>query len=80
MKLKYWNYRIVKENDSYSIREVYYNSNDKPTSWTKDADFLWTENVEDLNSILEMMIKGTKKPILEVKTKGKDKEYLEEIK
>jgi len=76
-KIKYWNYRIVKDTDSFSIREVYYNMKDKPISWTRDADFLWTDEPTQIKQILTDMLACTEKPILEIKHDG-DKEWLEE--
>ena len=61
-----WNYRVVKENDCYSIREVYYEKG-KPTSWTKDGIPVYGEDYKDLVYDFFLMEKAFRKPVLVVK-------------
>lgn len=51
--------------DEYSIREVYYDKNGKPTSWTSQPQYLCSETVEGLMDDMLLLKQAFKRPILE---------------
>lgn len=60
----YWNYRVIKRRDGYhEIREVYYDSNDKPTSWI-DATPVTGDDMEEIKADLASRLKATTRPVL----------------
>lgn len=61
-----WNYRIIKEGDDYSVREVFY-SKGKAHSCTAEACPLYGIDMEDLVYNLWQQQKAFNKPILELK-------------
>lgn len=61
-----WNYRIIRDKDYYSIREVYYEKG-KPTSWTKDGVTVHGEDYKDLVYGFFLMEKAFRKPVLVIK-------------
>lgn len=63
-----WNYRIVKSTlegeDTYSMREVYYNEEGGVEFITMDPVTICGDDVEDIKSVLDMMAEGLSKPVL----------------
>lgn len=81
-----WNYRLCKimtetprslgggEVATYCIREVYYDKNDKPTSWTESLDLEGWESEKDVRVNLAMMLHDSLRlPVLDLTKKGKKK-------
>jgi hypothetical protein len=63
----HWNYRIVKENGDYEVREVYYTKDDEITSWTTSSkSTLSWDNYKELHGTYKLIGSAFKKPILEV--------------
>jgi hypothetical protein len=64
----HWNYRIVKENGNYEVREVYYTKDNEATSWTVSATIIlsWDNNYEELHGTYKLIGSAFEKPILEV--------------
>lgn len=75
-----WNYRIVKEMNKFptktthgedvyyithSIKEVYYDDDNKPYSWS-DTDLICGETIEDCKNMLELHKEAFDKPVLEI--------------
>jgi len=68
-----WNHRVIRHKDDkgnvwYQIHEVYYDEKDgkyHPTSVTVDSIAPYGEDVEELRSTLEMMIKCLGDPVLD---------------
>lgn len=54
-----WNYRIMKNEHGYSLREVFY-ENKKPVGWS-DSTSRYYENVEDLINDYELQAKDAQK-------------------
>lgn len=64
-----WNYRIIKENNCYSVCEVFYDENGTPHSWSEPITIVGKDK-EDVLEQLEMIIKdinNINNDILEVK-------------
>lgn len=66
-----WNYRVIKEGNTYSIRSVYYDKK-KPHSWQAEYEELVAESVEELIEYLDLYTQALERPVLEVE-KGIDK-------
>lgn len=60
-----WNYRIIKEDDSYSVCEVYYSRN-KPHSWSEPITIAG-ESTDEILEQLEMIVKDINSKVLVVK-------------
>ena len=68
-----WNYRVVchrhqvegKEEVSYSIHEVYYDSNGTATAYSENPISLWSNVYDDLRWDLTELQKALEKPTLE---------------
>jgi hypothetical protein len=60
-----WNYRIIKEDDYYSVCEVFYKGK-KPVGWSKPMT-IGGENTDEILEQLEMIAKDINSPALEVK-------------
>lgn len=65
-----WNYRIIKDKDTYGLYEVIYNDN-KEISFHSEKPEMVGESPKDLLDTLELMISDVNKHI------SKDKEILE---
>jgi hypothetical protein len=75
-----WNYRVVKENGLYGVREVHYLGEDRH-GWTEGGNELqnW-ESYEDLKGTYDLIKGAFEKPVMVV-IKGEDgRERLEEEK
>lgn len=66
-----WNYRVIKfsnrESDGehwYEIREVYY-TDEKPTSYTAEAEGVGSDDIDGLKWELERMREALGKPVLD---------------
>lgn len=59
-----WNYRIFKEDDVYTIREVHYNSKGQHEMYSTRAVYALGETVAELEADLELMRKAFDKPYL----------------
>lgn len=69
-----WNYRVVFEN-TYSVREVFYDTTDQPTGWSADPMVLRGDTCEELREDLETMMRAFALPTLVVRSDA-GKEYL----
>lgn len=58
-----WNHRIVKHQDVFGVKEVYY-ENGTIISWSADFIPVVSESFKDLQESLEMMKRACSKPIL----------------
>jgi hypothetical protein len=62
-----WNYRICKDKDGYTIREVYYNNGtDEIGSWTADPVEPFGETKEELIENLAMMMAAVIHPVIDL--------------
>jgi len=65
-----WNYRIIKKREplidgfSYSIREVYYDDNDKPALYDAEPEPFVGEDIEDLLWCYKEIGKAFGRPVL----------------
>lgn len=71
-----WNYRVVAVKDKngnyfYSIRDVYYDKNDKPTSWGTDPQYPAGQTVDDVYNDINLMQGAFVQPVLIVNDDGK---------
>lgn len=66
-----WNYRVVKKtsakdkNSYYEIMEIYYDENGEVSCYA-DADLPYGENIEEIKSGIELILKALDKPIIEI--------------
>lgn len=77
-----WGYRVLKkkwneEYTSYAVCEVYYDDDNKPTSWIWDKNVMNSYSYDELKSKIDTIKKAFEKPILEIIG---DDESLQEIK
>ena len=60
-----WNYRVVLENDTYTLREVYY---DIPETdgmmWTENPAYPMGETLDELRQDIDLMKAGLLSPVL----------------
>ena len=66
-----WNYRVLKkklsdDEDTFDVCEVYYDENNKATSWAWGKNVLSGDSLEDLQDTLVRIQEAIKKPILEI--------------
>lgn len=73
--MNYWNYRVIRTSFNigesspffeYHIHEVYYDGNDKPTSWTKDPIGPSGDTLEGLEWDVKSLQEAFTKPVLEI--------------
>ncbi|MCB1193533.1 MAG: hypothetical protein KDK90_24050 [Leptospiraceae bacterium] len=62
-----WNYRVILENEAYSIHEVFYNEKGKIISCSAEPLELTHESIEGLKLQLEGIQEALKLPILNIK-------------
>jgi hypothetical protein len=60
-----WNYRVLQNENSVAIYEVYYDENGEPHSCTMSPVSPLAEDVEGLKKDLEKMEQAFDKPVLE---------------
>ena len=69
-----WNYRVVKENDYYTIKEVYYDKDGNVDGWTEMDVSPGGETFEEFLDSFELYRKCVYKPVLDLDTRdGKTK-------
>lgn len=61
-----WNYRVVKEEEVYTIREVFYHEDKRPHSWTVDACYPAGDDLDELIGDIQHMQEAFERPILHV--------------
>jgi hypothetical protein len=59
-----WNYRILKDATGYSIREVYYTSEQMIFAWSQDSCDPYGETLEELKADYELMRRAFYQPVL----------------
>lgn len=59
-----WNYRVVKDKDGFSIREVFYNKEGKIITWTVEACWPYGETLEELKLDVKHLQQALKRGIL----------------
>jgi hypothetical protein len=72
-----WNYRVILQDDYYSIHEVYYDDDGNIESWTEQPVGIGGETLEELKGDLEYYKHALEKPVLKY---DKDQERLTEVK
>tara|TARA_Y100000310_G_C20446480_1_gene698670 strand:- start:231 stop:536 length:306 start_codon:yes stop_codon:yes gene_type:complete len=55
-----WNYRIIKDGETYGLYEVFYNDDGEISAHSENPEVVG-ESVEDIKSSLELMLKDVKK-------------------
>ena len=65
--MSHWNYRIIKDDTGFTIREVYYNDDDIIFGWSQEPDYSYGETIDELLGDFELMVKAFKAPILYLK-------------
>jgi hypothetical protein len=55
-----WNYRIIKDADTYGLYEVFYNDEDEICAHSEKAE-IYGDDVEDIVKTLELMLGDAKK-------------------
>ena len=65
----YWNYRIMRDRDGlFNIYEVYYRCG-KVKNWSSEPASVLTDEVDEIASSLEKMLRGAKEfPVLDHET------------
>lgn len=70
-----WNYRMTRDrvpdglggqSDVFAIREVYYDADGKPTSWSKDPIAAGGETVQEAGDDLSLMGRALGRPVLDL--------------
>ena len=61
----YWNHRVVKKDNQYSIHEVYYDEEDKVAFMTERSVEPHGESLESLKKDLTRMLAACDKDVLE---------------
>lgn len=66
-----WNYRVLKkklseDEDTFDVCEVYYDEDNKATSWAWGKNVLSGESLEELQDTLVRIQEAIKKPVLEI--------------
>lgn len=79
--MSYWGYRVIKKkwNDdftSFAVCEVYYDDDNKPTSWIWDKNVMNRYSYDELLTNIDHIKQAFDKPILEIVG---DDEFLQEI-
>ena len=67
-----WNYRIIKDGETYGLYEVFYNDDDEISLHAENPDVVG-ESVDEIISSLELMLGDAKKHIKEKPVLEKDK-------
>lgn len=67
MDITFCDYRIVKDKNGFSFREVFYNKKGKPHSWTAEPCSPYGETEEEFSQDLAYMAEALKLPFLEEK-------------
>lgn len=73
--MSHWNYRVIYNGCSYQIYEVYYDNNDKPTSWLESPGSPYGESLDELKEDFLLMAKAFERPAL-LLVKNNDEEEL----
>jgi len=55
-----WNYRIIKDGETYGLHEVFYNDDGEIAAHSENPEVVG-ESVEDIKGSLELMLKDVKK-------------------
>ena len=55
-----WNYRIIKDGETYGLYEVFYNDDGEISAHSENPEVVG-ESVEDIKGSLELMLKDVKK-------------------
>lgn len=58
-----WNYRIVQTRGGFELGEVYYDERGEPYAWGEAA--VWGDTPEEVQEILDRMVQGAAKPIID---------------
>jgi hypothetical protein len=72
-----WNYRVIFQDDCYSIHEVYYDDAGNIEGWTERAIGISGETMKELKGDLKYYSSALRKPVL---VYNKDKNCLAELK
>ena len=68
-----WNYRVcVDPAGHHSVREVYYDNEDKPTSWTGALDLNHYGDEYEILADLKLMLIACDEPVFEIPEDGGD--------
>lgn len=59
-----WNYRVIKDRDGFSIREVFYNKEGKIITWTIGGSWPYGETLEELKLDMKHLQQAFKRGIL----------------
>lgn len=62
----YWNYRVIFEDDLYTIRTVFYDEADQILACSEEAIDLTGESCQELQSQAELILKALQLPVLSV--------------
>lgn len=72
-----WNYRVMRHKHKgevgYAIHEVFYKEDGYVAGWSADAVDPYGDTVVELAEVLQMMMRATTEPVLDLKT-GKEVE------
>lgn len=68
--MAYWNYRVLKHGEGegtyFEVSEVYYDENDRPTSWIEGKNPFVQDSVKDMEHVIELIKLGLSKSVLNV--------------
>lgn len=63
-----WNYRVCKQGDEYSIREVYYDNDNNITLISSEPDPVVGDSVKDVKLTLKLMKGALAQDVVDVDT------------
>lgn len=69
-----WSYRVVKENEMYSIRECLYDKNDNIFAVSEDLGYITCESIEENEIHIERMRKALEKDVVDGNSVDNEKE------
>ena len=70
----YWNFRVLKKDNSLAIHSVYYNDEGKIVSWSLEPEFPNGDDIEELRTDLTLMLEATEKEIVDVEAIERESE------
>jgi hypothetical protein len=64
--MSYWNYRVARKDNQLAIYSIYYDNDGKVVSYNLQPEIVTGENLEEIETMLQLMIDATKKEIVDL--------------
>jgi hypothetical protein len=62
--MSYWNYRVAKKDNELAIYSIYYDDNGKILSYNLQPEIVTGDDLEEIETTLQLMMNATKKEIV----------------